>query len=59
MVLNPVLYFLLQIIYDITGWDTRTIFTWSALLMQAYILDEELEKTHKWHIHGGASDFFK
>ena len=45
--------------YDITGWDPRTVFTWAALLMTAYVLDEELDEGHFWHLQGGSEAFFR
>ena len=50
--------YFLQLIYTITGWDTRTISTWSGLFMMAFILDLELPTEHKWHLKGGSKEYF-
>jgi hypothetical protein len=47
----------LQLIYNITDWDTRTLSTWAGLLMHIYMLDEELDWDHEWHSEGGAELF--
>ena len=49
----------LQIVYNLTGWDTRTICSWGGLFMFAFMLDNELPGTHKWHLEGGSEKFFK
>ena len=50
---------LIQRVYEITGWDSRSIFSWSALFMFALILDKELNSSSKWHTEGGSEEMFK
>ena len=50
---------LLKAIYEITAWDSRTVLTWAALLMVAYILDVELPQEHFWNDQGGSEAFFR
>ena len=60
---SPTCYYiqsmLFQVVYNITGWDTRTVLTWGALVMHIYILDLELEEVHKWHEEGGSEAFIE
>ena len=50
---------LLQRVYEITGWDSRTVFSWSVLFMFSFVLDNELHGGTKWHREGGSAEMFR
>ena len=57
--IKPSSYLWFQIIYEITGWDIRSVGSWAGLFMFGLMLDRELNLSSKWSKMGGSKEMFR